>query len=159
MNWYAVQTKTKHASLAKANLERLDVEVFFPKFMQNKIIRGKPKEVIGPIFPGYLFARFTLKAHYRAVNYAQGVLRLVSFGATPAIVDDNIIESIRSRIEDGVVTIQPPSFAPGQPVRIHSGSLQGVEAIFEREMGDQQRVMLLLQAYLTRPMWSWIWTK
>ncbi len=31
-------------------------------------------------------------------------------------------------------------------MRIQDGPLQGLEAIFEREMGDRQRVALLLQS-------------
>jgi len=38
------------------------------------------------------------------------------------------------------------SFTPGQKVRIQDGPLQGLEAIFEREMSDRQRVVLLLQS-------------
>ena len=80
-------------------------------------------------------AVYSLKTHYRAVNYAQGVLRLVSFGATPAIVDGNIIESIRSRIEDGFVNLQSSSNA-GQRVRILEGPFQGLEVVFYKGLSD-----------------------
>jgi transcription antitermination factor NusG len=43
------------------------------------------------------------------------------------------------------VIVQTPSFSAGQTVRVQSGPLKGLEAIFEREMGDRQRAVLLLK--------------
>ncbi len=70
---------------------------------------------------------------------------MVTFGAVPATVDEEMIDSIKSRLQEGYVTVQPSSFTAGQTVRIRGGPLQGLEAIFEREMGDQRRVVLLLR--------------
>ncbi len=145
MDWYAVNTKPRQEDIAELNLQRLGVEIFFPQLKQEKLIRRKRQSVIGPLFPGYLFARFNLDAHYRAVNYAQGVRRMVSFGAAPVAVAEEVIESIKSRVCDGYVTVQPPSFKPGQVVRIQEGPLRGLEAVFEQETSDHQRVVLLLQ--------------
>ena len=146
MHWYAINTKPRQEKMAELNLNRLGIETFCPRLKQTKLIRRRKVSVVSPFFPGYLFARFELENHFRAANFAQGVNRVVMFGRTPAVVDEEMIDSIKSRMVDGCLAIQPPSFVPGQPVRIYSGSLQGIEAIFEREMGDQQRVMLLLQA-------------
>ena len=146
MNWYAINTKPRQEDLAEQNLQRLGLETFCPQLKQNKVIRRIRRTVIGPLFPGYLFAQFNLNTHYRAVNYARGVQRLVCFGLSPAIVDEEMIESIKSRLQDGCVTVQLSSFKPGQAVRIHQGPLQGIEAIFEQEMSDHRRVVLLLRA-------------
>lgn len=145
MNWYAVHTKPRQESLAELSLQRLGVEAFSPRLKQNKVIRGRRQAITRPLFPGYLFARFNLDIHYRAVNYARGVRKLVSFGPTPATVDEEMIESIRFKMQDGCVIVQPPSFMPGQTVRVQGGPLQGLEAVFEREMGDHQRAVLLLR--------------
>lgn len=146
MNWYAVNTKPHQEDLAELTLQRLGVETFCPQLKQNKAIGQRRLTVTDPLFPGYLFARFDLDTHYRAVNYARGVRKVVSFGPDPAIVDADMIETIKSRLEDGYVTVQRPLFTPGQAVRIQEGPLEGLEAIFVQEMSDQQRVVLLLQA-------------
>lgn len=146
MNWYAVSTKPRQEDLAELNLQRLGVETFCPQLKQTKLIRRKRQTVTGPLFPGYLFTRFNLDTHYRAVNYARGVRKLVAFGPVPVVVDDEIIEAIRSRLDDGYMTVPVSSFTPGQVVRIHEGPFEGFEAVFEREMSDHQRVVLLLQA-------------
>jgi transcriptional antiterminator RfaH len=145
MNWFAVHTKPHQEHLAELNLHGLGVETFLPQIKQSKVIRRRRETIIGPLFPGYLFARFHLEAHYRAVTYARGVRKVVAFGSTPAEVDEGIIEAIKSRLHDGYVTVPVPTFTPGQLVRIQQGPLQGMEAIFEREMSDNQRAALLLR--------------
>jgi transcriptional antiterminator RfaH len=146
MNWYVVNTKPRQETIAQWNLDRVGVEAFCPQLKQNKVIRRKKQVVVGPLFPGYLFVRFNVDTHYRAVNYAQGVRGVVAFDSVPAKVDDEMIESIKSRLEDGCVIIQPSSFTPGETVRVQEGPFEGLEAVFEREMPVQQRVVLLLNA-------------
>jgi transcriptional antiterminator RfaH len=146
MRWYAVHAKPRQESTAARSLERLGIESFVPKLRQEKLIRRQRQSRIGPLFPGYLFARADLNAHYRAVNYAQGVRALVTFGGTPVVVGDEVIQKIRSKLHDGCVIVPPPSFRPGQAVRIQDGPLFGLHAVFERELSDHQRALLLLQA-------------
>ena len=55
------------------------------------------------------------------------------------------VEAILGRMEDGAVVVRP-SYRAGDLVRIGTGPLEGLEAIFEREMPDQDRVVLLLRS-------------
>ncbi len=145
MHWYAVRAKPNHERQAELSLQRLGVETFYPQMKQRRVIRRREQMIIGSLFPGYLFARLNLAVHYRAAKYARGVLDLVAFGSIPAIVDDEIIEGMRARVQDGYVALPAPVLIPGEVVRIHAGHLQGLEAVFEREMSDHQRVVLLLR--------------
>ncbi|MCI0529834.1 MAG: hypothetical protein L0Y56_20515 [Nitrospira sp.] len=145
MYWYVVNTKPKQEKLVEMNLRQLGIETFYPQIQQHKVIQGKRQVVCGPLFPGYLFARFNLDLHYRAVKYARSVRKLVAFGSAPATVDEMIIEAIRARVQNGYVTVSPPSFRPGQMVRIDQGPLRGLEAVFKQQMSSQQRVVLLLR--------------
>jgi transcriptional antiterminator RfaH len=146
MHWYAVSVKPHHETHAQRSLQRLEVETFCPQLKRARIVRRKHETTITPLFPGYLFARFHFQKDYRAVSYARGVRKIVEFGASPATVDDEIIAAIKSRVEDGYVTVPAVCFSPGQTVRITEGPLQGLHAIFEREMSDHERVILLLRA-------------
>jgi transcriptional antiterminator RfaH len=145
MPWYTVNTRSQHEREADLSLQQLGVETFFPQLMQRKVIRRKAETRIGPLFPGYLFARFQLDTHYRAVAYARGVRKIVAFGTLAATVEDEIIEGIRARLHDGYLTVPAPSFMPGQIMRIQTGPFQGLEAVFVREMSDHERVVLLLR--------------
>ena len=145
MYWYAVRAKANHERQAELSLQQVDLETFYPQMRQRRVIRRREQMIIGPLFPGYLFARLNIAVHYRAAKYATGVLNLVEFGLIPAIVDDEIIEGMRARLREGCVTLPAPALTPGEVVRIHAGPLQGLEAVFEREMSDHQRVVLLLR--------------
>lgn len=145
MNWYVVNTKNRQERIAQKNLEKLGVETFFPLLKRTKSVRQRQFGEFGPLFPGYLFARFDLGSRFRAVNFAQGVRNLVTFGSSPEIIEDEIIDSIKSRLENGHLTVKAPAFTSGQPVKILEGAFQGVQAVFEKEMDDHQRVILLLK--------------
>ena len=145
MDWYLVRSKPRQEGIAEMNLQRWDVETFCPQLKQTKLIRGKKRTVITPLFPGYLFSRFDLYTEYRKVAYAHGVAAVVMFGTTPAKVDEEIIEAIRARMYEGFVTLSRSKLIPGQTVRIQEGPFKGLLALFERELNGTQRVALLLK--------------
>jgi len=146
MNWYAVQTQPRREAVAESTLRRLGIETLLPMLKRQKLIRRKRQECVSPLFPGYLFARFHVATHYRAVNAGRGVQKVVAFGATPTVVDESIISSITQRLEGGYIVLRPVTPVPGQLVHIHEGPFQGLEAVFERALSDQQRAVLLLRA-------------
>lgn len=146
MYWYAISAKPHQEKVAENNLQQLGVETFSPQVRQNRIIRRKMQSTLSPLFPGYLFARFSLDQQYRAILYARGVRRVVAFGPKPAIVDESLIESIKSRLHEGYIPLPGIQFLPGQPVRIENGPFHGLQAIFEREMPGYQRAVILLRA-------------
>lgn len=144
MHWYAVHSKPRQETVAQTSLEREGVETLFPRLRRRKVIRRVRKWVTGPLFPGYLFARFDLEQSGRLVKYASGVACIVSFGTKAAVVEDAIIAAIRAHATDDVVTVAPVPFRPGEVLEIQSGPLRGLQGIFEREMSDRDRVILLL---------------
>jgi len=145
--WYLVQAKTRQEATAEMNLQHLGVETFCPYIKQIKTNQWKIQaEGKGPLFPGYLFVRVDMSTEFRKVTYAHGVLRVVKFGAAPALVAEEIIHSIRAREDNGLVVLSPSShLKPGQAVLIAKGPFSGFEAIFEQEINGINRVALLLK--------------
>jgi len=144
MPWYAVSTKPHQEKQAELHIKQCSIECFLPLLKESKIIRRTRKTVIGPLFPGYLFARFELERHYRAVSYATGVRKIVEFGSGPVELDATMIDAIKERLNNGYVTPHSEHFKMGQILRINGGPLTGLEAVFMREMTDRNRVLLLL---------------
>ncbi len=145
MNWFAVHTKPRQESIAETGLRREGIETYYPKLRRRKTIRRVRKWVTGPLFPSYIFARFDAVKSGRLVKYATGVTNIVSFGGKPAVVDDGIIAVIHDHSEEGVVVIQAPRLKAGDVIEIQEGPLRGLQGIFEREMNDHERVIVLLQ--------------
>lgn len=146
MPWYVINSKPRQEQSAEQNLRQLGVDTFCPMIKERRIVRRKSQVLSGPLFPRYLFARFDIDTSCRAVTYARGVRNIVSFGTIPATVNDEVIEGLRARLEDGCINWEDSCFRPGQVVSLKAGPLLGLEAIFERKMGDGQRVVLLLRA-------------
>jgi transcriptional antiterminator RfaH len=144
--WYAVSTKIRSEATARTSLDRLGIEVFLPMIRERKGLRGKSGVTISPLFPGYLFAKFDASSQFRAVAYAQGVKNIVTFGYGPSVVDDSIIQAIRSQAISGAIEFSENRFFPGQVVRIQDGPLCGLEAVFEKKLDGTSRAVLLLKA-------------
>jgi transcriptional antiterminator RfaH len=145
LSWYAVHTKPRQETVAEQSLQREGIYTFFPKLKRKKTIRRVRKWVVGPLFPSYIFARFNAEISGRLVKYAGGVTNIVSFGGKPARVDEEIIASIKNHSEDGMVVVSPPVLHSGDVVEIQEGPLRGLQGIFEREMSDRERVVILLE--------------
>ncbi|HXF05757.1 MAG TPA: transcription termination/antitermination NusG family protein [Blastocatellia bacterium] len=145
MSWYAIHTKPRQEDVVERNLQRWGLVTFNPKLEKVRYLAGKRRSHVGPLFPGYIFSRFDPAVSLRLVRYAHGVRDVVRSGGEPVPVADEIIELIAARMCEGYVRIEP-QFRPGDRVRIESGPLSGLTGIFEREMSDRQRVMILLAA-------------
>lgn len=144
MNWYAIYTKQKQEDRVEENLSRASIELFNPKLKRKKLIRGKYEQVIQPFFPCYLFAKFEPEKQYHMIKYTRGVRGIIGNPGSPWPVDEEIIEIIRSRMnEDGVIVIRH-DIKVGDKVEITEGPLAGFVGIFEREMKDRDRVIVLL---------------
>lgn len=146
MNWLAVNTKPWQEGHVESQLRQFGVETFFPRIRKTKVIRRKRVLKTDPLFPGYLFVRCNMQDNVRAVSYTRGVRRIVTFGTSPATVSEEFIEGLQCRLENDILEWNQQKFSPGQHVRIHEGALYGLEAVFQRELSDSQRAVLLVRA-------------
>ena len=152
-SWYLIHSKTRQEHVAELNLRQLGVETFCPRVNEVKWPRSKALAEGEVLFPGYLFIRADMASQFRRITYAHGVLRVVKFGATPAVVDEEIVNSIKERVHNGLVVLPKASpltsdlnsLQPGQIVHIHKGPLHGLNVIFEQELNGAQRVALLMK--------------
>lgn len=71
---------------------------------------------------------------------------VVSFGAGPAPVDDDLIGLLRVRAAEIETRGPAPALVPGEQVMIQDGPLRNLVGIFEREIKGSERVAVLLSA-------------
>lgn len=142
--WYAIYTHPKQEERVNRNLMAWNVEVFFPKI--KKIVFNEftkvGTEIIKPLFPRYIFARFPLNEYSHKIQFTRGVHSIVGFGS-PAPVDEWIIENIKLRRgDDGLIV--PNSIKCGDKIKIEAGTFKNFTGLFERETSDNERVLILL---------------
>jgi transcription elongation factor/antiterminator RfaH len=144
--WFLIHTNPKQEARTISNLSAWNVETFSPQIKEWRYnpVTGERQPGIKPLFSRYVFARFDLQGMFHKVRYTRGVHELVSFGDGPVSVNASIIDLIRSRIgEDGLVKTGT-DFKPGDPVVVREGLLKDFTGIFEKEMRDSDRVVVLL---------------
>ena len=146
MNWYLVHTKPRQEKCALENLQWQGYECYFPVMPAEKLRLGKISTVHQPLFPRYLFIRLgqgPSAQSWTPIRSTKGVSRLVTFGNTPAKVDDELIALLRDQEES--VQVEPDRlFKTGERVRITSGAFTDIEGIYQMTDGDR-RVMVLIE--------------
>jgi transcriptional antiterminator RfaH len=132
--WYCVSTKPRVEEQVRRSLAARAIDVFNPLVASR---RGSGSEAL---FPGYLFARFALHAHFATVRWACGVRSIVSNAGGPIAVDDSVIEAVRARFPAS----WPQRPGPGERVQVTGGPFKGIVGVLERSRSGTDRVRLLL---------------
>ncbi|MGD9577615.1 MAG: transcription termination/antitermination protein NusG [Syntrophorhabdus sp.] len=143
--WYVVNTKPRNEDRAAMNLSNGGIEVLAPKLKLRKFKEGKFVHVVEPMFPGYIFVRFHPVDEFRMVKYARGVKTIVQFGGPIIPLQDEVIEFIRTKLENGVASVEKPKIGKGEKVLIKDGPFKGFSGIFEDELDGKERVAILLE--------------
>lgn len=139
--WYLIQTKPRQEARAEEHLQRQQFECYRPLKAAAPKKRAPRVACEEELFPGYLFIRMDqLHDNWYPIRSTRGVARIVTFGAHPVPVHDNLIQQIRQRL----LSQEPKTeFQQGDIVRIKSGSFCDLEAIFLTADGEERAVILL----------------
>jgi transcriptional antiterminator RfaH len=145
--WYLVRTKPSSEAIAQRNLERQGYEVYYPRLHQESVRAGRRRQRLGALFPRYLFVRLNEGVQALApVNSSTGVAAVVRFGLRYAHVPEEVVSDLRRRADPqtGFHRLRAEAdLQPGAPVRIISGSFEGLEGVFERRTGAERVTVLL----------------
>jgi len=144
-HWFVGYTRPRQEDRAVENLVRQGFECRMP------VIRAQRREPRGIVwqpqamFPRYVFLRPAPGgASLDRVRSTFGMNDLVRFAGLPATLADAAVEELmeagRRRCE--------ALFRPGDPVRIVSGPLAGLEGVFDKAKGEERAIVLL--AFLQR---------
>ena len=142
--WFAVHTQGGREDVAEAHLRAKCERVFCPRYRQRVILHGRRREVVRPLFPGYLFAAFDPSREFKAVHYAHGVRGVVAFGGSPAEVPVDLLRNIEAGMRDGFVVLQPPPLQVGDRIEITAGPFKGYTGILAAHRSGAERVAVLL---------------
>jgi transcription antitermination factor NusG len=144
--WYAVQTRSRHEKRVSEQLLSKAIQVFLPiQRCRHKWRNGVLADVDLPLFPCYLFAK---PAAQERVNLLRlpGVVGLAASTARPSVIPEEEIELLRHLTE--TFQAEPhPFLNAGDPVRIISGPMTGLEGILIRRK-QQLRLVLSVQVIM-----------
>jgi transcription elongation factor/antiterminator RfaH len=138
--WYVLQCWVRKETAIATQLENQGFECFLPKYKTIREWSDRKKEVEQPLFPGYVFCRFDYSQR-RPIAVTPGVLQVVGCGRKPTPVDDREIEALQTAAVAGVRSQPWPYLEVGERVRIHAGSLSGLEGILINYKGNHRVVL------------------
>lgn len=150
--WYVVRSKPRREAYAQDQLLRRGVETFLPRIVESS--GPRMESMVGPLFPGYLFARIDLLRQYNSVIWAPGVRNFVAFGEVPAAMDPAGVDFLRERCgAEGVVRLVR-TFHDGDLVRVVRGPLCGLVGVVQEHVSGQARVRILMELLRRRTLVS-----
>lgn len=141
-HWYALYTKPKKERQVHTLLGGQGIEAYLPTVRRKVRRRDRPERIV--YFPCYLFARVDFSVTPRSsLDWMPGVRRIVCSGDRPTVVADELVELIRRRLE-GREEVGYGNLRHGDRVRITSGPLRNLEAVFDQPLSAADRVRVLL---------------
>ncbi len=162
MNWFAVQTRSRHEKMVARLLEGQGFSTFLPLTSQMRQWSDRKKLVELPLFPGYTFVKMVYQPEQRLrVLTTEGIVSFVGMHGQGMAIPDRQIEDIQNLLAAKVPLESHPFLKVGQRVRIRSGSLNGTEGILVGHESDrmlvvsveliQRSVSIRLQGYEVEP--------
>lgn len=141
-HWYALHTKPRKERQVDALLRGRGIETYLPTVRRKVQRRDRPARVI--YFPCYLFASLDFDViPLSSIAWMPGVRRIVGHGDRPVVVADEVVKLLRERL-GGIEEVGYRRLRQGDRVRIRSGPLRDLEAVFDQPLSPKERVRILL---------------
>src|SRR2546428_11476471 len=145
--WFAVQVKSTHEKRVTSLLQYQTYECFLPLYTSRRRWSDRIKSVELPLFPGYVFTRFTPAARIPILK-TPSVISIVGIGAIPAPIDEREIAAIQRAVASGFGLSPHPFLQVGQRVRINGGALCGLPGT--TSCGSNEDPFTLILAFLAQ---------
>lgn len=147
-HWYACYTRARHEKQVEVQLRQRGLESYLPLVQQIRQWSDRKKAVQFPLFPSYVFGRFTL-SEVHAVLTTPGVSTIVRANGYPTPIPERDLENVKTFVsalaESGIQPDARPFLAEGQWVRVLEGPFEGVEGVVVERRG-RKRVLVGLAA-------------
>src|SRR5271163_3452008 len=99
--WFVAQTLSHREQLAHFHLGAQGFRRFLPRFHKTVRHARSLREVIAPVFPGYIFVVLhPERDRWRSINGTFGVARLVSAHQRPMPVPTGVVEALLASVDE-----------------------------------------------------------
>lgn len=140
--WYAVRTRSNYEYKIAEDLRSKAIHHYIPGAIQTKQWKDRRKQMFVPLFPGYVFTRFTDTPLNRLnVLKTNGVVRFLGCGLNLEDIPDQQIESLRRLLSSRALCFSHPFLYDGCWVRVRRGPLAGLEGTLVRHCSSSRLVI------------------
>ena len=146
--WYACYTRARHEKQVEQLLQQRGFRSYLPLIPLTRQWKDRKKLVEFPLFPSYVFGRFTL-AEVHDVLTTPGVSTIVRANGFPTPIPERDIENVQrfaqALVQTGVQPEQRPFIAEGEWVKVVDGPFEGIEGVVIEQRG-RKRVLVGVEA-------------
>jgi len=143
--WFCLKSKPRQEAVAVRNLRAVgEIEIFFPRIRRTRRGHEKNKEVIEPLFPGYIFVKFNPEDSQGTIKSTRGVLHLVSKGGKAVDVDNKVIDELKALGPEGILSMLDEELKVGAKIKVIRGIFAGSEGEVLKLATPQKRIAVLL---------------
>lgn len=139
-NWFAVTVRPNHERTTQRALSARGLESYLPLYRSRKSWSDRVKEADAPLFPGYVFCRFSYLERMQVLG-APGVRTILE----SAPVDESEISSVRALVSSGRPILPWPYLRVGERVIVSEGPLESLRGIIVR-IKNSWRVVVSIEA-------------
>lgn len=149
-SWVVINTHAHRERFALDNLERQNFRTYCPMLQATVRHARKTREVLRPMFPGYVFAGVDpASPRWRPLLSTLGVRSVVRSGDRLSYLSLGFIDALRARELNGAIVRPASPYRIGQSVKIVRGAFDGLVATII-EMDERDRLVVLMDL-LNRP--------
>jgi transcription termination/antitermination protein NusG len=125
--WRVFYTRPRAEKKVERRLEASGAEVFLPMRTAIRQWSDRKKEVMVPLFPGYIFAHVDERERLSVLE-DEGIVRCISFNGSIAAARDEEISALRAmqNVPGQIEAVAMRSVPKGAEVVVTSGPLTGV---------------------------------
>ena len=129
MDWHALRVRSRYEQVVKRSLHGKEHEEFLPTYRSTSQWADRLKLIDRPLFPGYIFSRFSLEDRL-SILQIPGVVEIIGNGKTP--VDPVELAAIQQLVASGIPLMPWPFVDLGHRVRVREGPFRGIEGVIQR---------------------------
>jgi len=138
--WYALYTRHQHEKAVASLLLGKGFQVFLPLYSAIHRWKDRNKQLLLPLYPGYVFLRDRLESTL-PILVTPGVHSIVGTAGGPEPIPDLEINAVRRVIENSLAVEPHPFLKGGDRVRVTCGPLEGIEGILLRKKNSFRLVL------------------
>ncbi len=143
-SWFIIWTKSRAEKKVEMRIAAMGLSPWLPTITERRRWSDRWKEVVSPLFPGYLFAKANSVEWWKVLR-TPGVLTIVKRNGEPALLGDRFISGLRSAVERSGASPErlsdPEDFHPGDEVVVQEGVLEGVRGVVRERKNGRELVI------------------
>src|SRR5687768_1334113 len=104
--WFVIWTESRAEKKVADRLGALGLTAWLPTITERHRWSDRWREVVCPLFPGYLFARGNVTEWHKVLS-TPGILTVVKREGYPALLTDKFVSGLRDAIERRGAAAEP----------------------------------------------------